>query len=222
MRFLQMNAPALGAAALLLTLSGADWAAAQNDPAVSAKPQSRTRICLSEDGKPTERCIAAQDLSLRMGPSAAPSGGRSDRIDLTFRITPDDLKRLRELGAATGAANEVEICIVNGANICPPEPLEIVWTCITTGLPAGSECPEPPEAAGGMHVTVNLKSHEWTSSWCRCLSKCGTAQFFVNVQEDPLINEEGVMGSPEHCEAHAQISCAAQNKVLASSACPKI
>lgn len=210
------------AGAFVILFFGTERVTAESYQEVSAKPDKDTRVCLSQEGKPSDRCISTRDLSVRMEPGTAPKGGRPDRIDATFRINIEDLHRLRELAGTKGAANEVEICIVNGANICPPEPLEIVWTCITTGLLAGSECPEPPEAAPGTSVVVKLQSHEWKSSWCRCLSRCGTPGFFVNVQADPLINEEGVMGSPEHCEAHAQIGCAAQNKVLVESACPKI
>ena len=45
-----------------------------------------------------------------------------------------------------------EICHFEGANICPPEKLEIVWVCITTSQLAGYECPdlnEPLKAVSG-------------------------------------------------------------------------
>lgn len=44
--------------------------------------------------------------------------------------------------AAPAGPQQVEICIVEGANICPPEDLDIVFPCITTGMLAGQSCPD--------------------------------------------------------------------------------
>lgn len=47
-----------------------------------------------------------------------------------------------QLKSAAPVSHEGEICIVEHANICPPEPLDIVFPCITTGMLAGQTCPE--------------------------------------------------------------------------------
>ena len=43
--------------------------------------------------------------------------------------------------AADAGETKHEICILEGANICPPEPFENIVICITTSMLAGSECP---------------------------------------------------------------------------------
>ncbi len=47
--------------------------------------------------------------------------------------------------AAEPAETKHEICILEGANICPPEPFEHIVICITTGMLAGTECPHVHE-----------------------------------------------------------------------------
>lgn len=49
--------------------------------------------------------------------------------------------------AEPAGPQEAEICIVEGANICPPEELDIVFPCITTGMLAGQTCPEQHDNA---------------------------------------------------------------------------
>ena len=117
--------------------------------------------------------------------------------------------------------DEVEVCIVDGANICPPEPLELVWTCITTGLLAGSECPEVEDSdAAANAATVSLRTVARPEpEWCRCVYKCATAGFFVDPQVDPLASDGGLTGNDDHCRAWATLNCVAQNKNLYAYGC---
>ena len=116
------------------------------------------QVCLSENGKPTSQCVEADRLALRSEPAGTRGKPASDQVELTFQVGARDLDFVRSLGRGGTTASEGEICIINGANICPPEPFEIVWICITTGMLAGSECPHPPEASVGPIVTVKLQS----------------------------------------------------------------
>lgn len=54
---------------------------------------------------------------------------------------------VQQFQAQPEGPQQVEICIVEGANICPPEDLDIVFPCITTGMLAGQTCPELPDHA---------------------------------------------------------------------------
>ena len=83
------------------------------------------------DNKTTARiakAIAGLGLSLVLFGATAPTAdARGD-----YQIVPE--------------AERHEICILEGANICPPEELDIVFPCITTSLLAGEECPHHAES----------------------------------------------------------------------------
>ena len=100
--------------------------------------------------------MAALDLRQRTAPAA--KGSKPQPVQLDFQLSSKNLSRLRAFAGGGGATHEVEICIIEGTNICPPEPFGLVWTCITTGMLAGSECPEPPENAIGPAPRVQLKA----------------------------------------------------------------
>lgn len=69
------------------------------------------------------KAVAGLGLSLALFGAASPAAeARGD-----FQVAPQ--------------AEKHEICILDGANICPPEELDIVFPCITTSLLAGEECP---------------------------------------------------------------------------------
>lgn len=142
-RFVHWKIAWLGAVLVLLALLGL-CGVSTTAAAAREKSLGNARLCQSQNDKPTSRCIAARDVK---------QGGQND---FTFQIAAKDLRQLRGFGGAT--RDEVEICIVDHANICPPEPLEIVWVCITTGMLAGQSCPEPPEnAPPNTSLTVRLK-----------------------------------------------------------------
>lgn len=124
---------------------------------LASRPMQRaTRLCAAKNGKASPHCVSALDLRQRNAPAA--QGGKPQPVELDFQVSSRDLSRLRQFASGGGAAHEVEICIVEGANICPPEPFELVWTCITTGMLAGSECPEPPEHTVGPAARVKLRA----------------------------------------------------------------
>lgn len=74
------------------------------------------------------KALTGLGLVVAIAGVGAPS---ADARGETLTVAPDDQKH--------------EICIVEGANICPPEELEIVAPCITTSMLAGDECPHKAE-----------------------------------------------------------------------------
>ncbi|MEM1045481.1 MAG: hypothetical protein AAGL24_05000 [Pseudomonadota bacterium] len=151
----------------------ASGAGAQTDNASSVVERAPGRVCLSESGKPTDRCLRTSALSLRVGDIAADGRNTSD---LVFRLAVEDVVELTRFAAASGDSNTLEICIVEGANICPPEPFEIIAVCITTSQLAGYECPTVPASAETGGVFVHLRSGSSTAQvgcveratdWCR-------------------------------------------------------
>lgn len=113
------------------------------------------KICLSQAQTPTERCLEPRRFGLRLAPVEMKKG---TQVDLVFEVSPEDFDMIDVFADLGGRGERTEICIVDGANICPPEPFEIVWVCITTGMLAGSECPPPPENATGPIATIRLRA----------------------------------------------------------------
>ncbi len=104
-------------------------------------------VCLGRGGAeaPGRACYRPKDASLRI---AAGRPGAALRGELTMSLRVDQIDPFRRMLAAgdDGSTQEdVQVCIINGANICFEVPMEFVWICITTGMLAGTECPPPPE-----------------------------------------------------------------------------
>jgi hypothetical protein len=116
------------------------------------------KVCLSQDGMPTKRCLEPRRLGLQLAPIEAKHNGQAAEVDLVFEVGPDDFDMIGVLTGMSGRGEQMVICIVNGANICPPEPFKLVWMCITTGMKAGSECPEMPEDAPRPITTIRMRA----------------------------------------------------------------
>ena len=134
--------------------------------------RSLARVCLSEQGKPTDRCLETSAFSMRMG---VPGVNDAGKVDLAFRLDVHDLEDLAKFASSQGGEG-LEICVIEGANICPPEPLEIVAVCITTSELAGYECPDVPDNADAGGVFVYLRAGPSTAEvdcvdkgidWCK-------------------------------------------------------
>ncbi len=103
--------------------------------------QHKVKICIAEKGKPTDNCISTADVEIAKQHTLRKSD--PSHVQIRLSTTWDKTKAFREFAAQN---KDAEICIIEGANICPPEPFELIWVCITTGMLAGTECPVPPES----------------------------------------------------------------------------
>lgn len=116
------------------------------------------RICLSREGTPTDRCFEPRRYGFRLSPAEAGGYSRTPAAELVFEAGRDDSEMIEVFADLATGGEAVEICVVDGFNICPPEPFEIVWVCITTGMLAGSSCPEMPEDEEGAITTILLRT----------------------------------------------------------------
>ncbi|MEA3273759.1 MAG: hypothetical protein U9Q81_00345 [Pseudomonadota bacterium] len=113
------------------------------------KPEAKTiAVCIDGIKGPSTRggfegCFEPTALEFRSARTPVPGGASPASTLLAMAVGIDQVEVFRRgLSDNASQAAEVRVCIIDGANICFEEPLEIVWVCITTGLLAGSECPE--------------------------------------------------------------------------------
>lgn len=138
---------------VLLVGSLSGGAAAQDAPS-----GPHVKVCLSEDGTPTESCVQPRRLGLRLASIETKRHDRAIEADLVLEVGPDGLDMIGVLAGMNGGGERIEICIVNGGLICPPEQFEVVWICITTGMLAGSECPDPLLDTPGPITTIWMRA----------------------------------------------------------------
>lgn len=116
--------------------------------------RAKAQVCLSQKGKPTEHCLETSGLTLRMGGTDREG---SEEVDLAFWLNTDKIGDLAKF-VSSQDGEKLQICVIDGANICPPKPLEIVAVCITTSELAGYECPEAADRRSDGGAFVNLRS----------------------------------------------------------------